>query len=434
MLKKRRFVICLIIGIVLFSCKDSTDKLTLQENLPIQGEEYTLSYTPVNSDLNGPIKMVYVFDYWEPIYSANHGPDKLFENVLSTGDDRATTIDMAKSGDNWEATIAIPDNVCLLSWYFTDGENNDYNNKKTYTSYIYNKKGIPVKNARFRNIDFLEMAKESPERIIDEVKAEVTDYPKNWTSQIIYRRKIFENAETLEELNKEMVNARKDYDSMVKNFGESDSLKQVLAAWLIDYGRNVYRPVQKLAKNSQEEFMEIMATVPLENQWGSMKQYYTSMVEGENLRRENIAFMRNIKGNSAPDFEFETIDGKKGKLSDYRGNYMLLEFWSVGCGPCIAEIPNLKETLEKFGPKGFDILSICMTRNMAEDKFIEFMDEKEITWTTVLEGDDPSISKRYKIYGVPTFFLIDPEGKVVNLGAEIRGERLGKKLSEFYQS
>ncbi|MFP4547522.1 MAG: peroxiredoxin family protein [Fidelibacterota bacterium] len=430
MLKKRTFLIGLIISILLLSCsrQELTNKNT--ENLPVRGKDYTIIY---ESNLTGPVKVVYVYDHWEPIYSAYHGPDKLFENVLNTGPDRATTVDMKKSGNQWQATITIPEEARLLSWYFTNGEKFDYNDRKTYTEYIYNENGKPVKNARFRNIDFLEMAKASPERIIAEIKTEIADYPKNYTSQIIYRRKIFENAETLEELNLELEKARKDYKLLSGKFGETDTLKQVLAAWLYDYGRNVYRPVQKLAKNSFDEFQEIMASVPFENQWGSMKSNYASMLANDNRQQENKQFMANIRGDFAPDFEFEAIDGKKGKLSDYRGNYTLLEFWSVGCGPCIAEIPNLKETLEKFESKGFDILGICLTRNMSDEKFKQFMQEKEITWTTVLEGEDSSISDLYKIYGVPTFFLIDPDGKVTNFGGEIRGDRLGKKLAELYR-
>jgi len=425
MSKHANILIIICIACLLFNC---SQKL---ENVPISGKSHTINYKP--TELKGEIKLVYAYDYWGTLYSSYSGADKLFENVLNADSGRVISEDMEKVGENWKATIDIPQNVTLLSYYFTDGKNYDYNDHKTYVSYIYNNNGIPVKNARFRNVDFLEMAKASPERIIEEVKAEITDYPENWVAHIVYLRKVFENAKTVDELNRQLESANRLYNKLVNTFGESDSLKQVKAGYLFDFGRNVYKPVQILASNSFKEFKEIMATIPIENQYGSMKLNYARFLQSEERGRENKIFMSKLKGVIAPDFKFETIVGKTGKLSDFLGNYILLEFWSTGCGPCILEIKNLKKAYDDYHGKGFEILSVCCD-NTPKDNFIKFIKEKGILWHQVLEGDDKTISNLYKVHYYPTFILIDPDGKVIYLDNEIRGERLSAKLKELYQS
>jgi len=426
MFKVSKLLTIIFIAVLLSNC--SQEKVG---NVPISGEPYTITYTPTM--LQGEIKLVYVFDYWGTLYSSYAGPDKLFENVMNADPGRTTTVNMVKTGTDYTATINIPAGVTLLSYYFTDGENYDYNDKKTYVSYIYNKQGIPVKNARFRNVDFLEMAGASPQRIIEEIKSEITDYPKNWVSHIVYWRKIFENAETIDELKQELENANTAHDKLVQTYGETDSLKQVKAAYLFDFSRNIYRPVQILAVNSYEEFKRIMASIPVENQYGSMKENYAKFLKADRRRYENKIFMAELKGNIAPDFEFITVTGKTGKLSDFRRHYTLLEFWSTSCGPCIAEIENLNKAYNKYNGKGFEILSVCCD-NTPKDNFIKFTSEKGILWQQVLEGNNKTISDLYKVYYFPTFILIDPNGKVINLDSEIRGERLVARLDELYQN
>src|SRR5664279_667848 len=65
-------------------------------------------------------------------------------------------------------------------------------------------------------------------------------------------------------------------------------------------------------------------------------------------------------GNLAPDFTVTDIDGKKLKLSDYRGKVVLLDFWATWCAPCRAEIPHFVEMQQKYGSQGFQIVGISM--------------------------------------------------------------------------
>ena len=65
-----------------------------------------------------------------------------------------------------------------------------------------------------------------------------------------------------------------------------------------------------------------------------------------------------VMGAELPDFTFSDFDGKKHKLSEFRGKFVLIDFWATWCKPCLADIPHLKELSEKYKDKGFEILGM----------------------------------------------------------------------------
>jgi peroxiredoxin len=321
--------------------------------------------------------------------------------------------------------------VTLLSYYFTDGHKFDYNDKKTFTSYIYNEKGVPVRNARFRNIDFLIMAGESQETILAEIRAEIKDHPANWIAQTVYWRKVFESARTFERINSIYDDANKEYQKLVQKYGKSDSLKHVKANFIADYRTSLYGPFQELQEKANTEFMAVMGSIPLEKQYGSVKHKYLSYLEYQKRSSGSTEFLANIIGSIAPDFEYKTVMGAKGKLSDLRGNYVLLDFWGTWCKPCVNEIPNLKKVYAEYHQEGFEILSISSDSFEAE-KLKEYVTEKDMNWLQVLDGQSGPMQQLYKIMSYPSLFLIDPDGKVVSMNNELRGELLNAKLKEIY--
>lgn len=134
-------------------------------------------------------------------------------------------------------------------------------------------------------------------------------------------------------------------------------------------------------------------------------------------------------GGELADFNFTDFDGKERRLSEYRGKYLLLEFWGSWCGPCVGEIPNFKEAYAKYRARGFEILG------MDEDESVEnvkkFLTEKEIAWTN---ATTPSIKelvhKKFRIVAFPTTILVDPKGKIVSFGRTNQLPLRGKELLE----
>lgn len=132
-------------------------------------------------------------------------------------------------------------------------------------------------------------------------------------------------------------------------------------------------------------------------------------------------------GKMAPDFGAKNMEGAEKRLSDFRGKYVLLDFWASWCGPCRKETPNLVAGYQKYKGKGFEILSLSIDQNVEEWK--KAVKTDNYVWTNLKDGGNPveSVAKLYGVTGIPTNYLIDPSGKIVAMN--LRGKELDEKLA-----
>lgn len=145
-------------------------------------------------------------------------------------------------------------------------------------------------------------------------------------------------------------------------------------------------------------------------------------IDGSELRLAPVESMPGVgirPGMEAPEFSSVTIDGDALDLSDYRGKYVLLDFWSTSCGPCVEALPELRQLYERFPREEFEIVGI------AEDDrswLSQFVADNDIRWPQVTQNrfDEGrgAILKDYRVTGIPAYFLIDPEGKIARAGWE----------------
>jgi thiol-disulfide isomerase/thioredoxin len=89
----------------------------------------------------------------------------------------------------------------------------------------------------------------------------------------------------------------------------------------------------------------------------------------------------------------------------------LIDFWASWCGPCRKSIPAIKELYETHKEKGFDVLSVSIDTN--REAWLKAVHEENMPWTQVLSPDKDKTLKEFMIIGVPTLFLVDKEGKIV---------------------
>ncbi len=136
-------------------------------------------------------------------------------------------------------------------------------------------------------------------------------------------------------------------------------------------------------------------------------------------------------GDVAPDFTAETIDGQTIKLSDFRGKTVLLDFWATWCSPCVAEMPNIKQALDKFGSCG-DLVVIGISLDQDPTTVKQFIKRKEIPWPQICKGpaEENPIAKKYNVSGIPATFLIDPQGKVA--AKDIQSTALDQALTKLF--
>lgn len=107
------------------------------------------------------------------------------------------------------------------------------------------------------------------------------------------------------------------------------------------------------------------------------------------------------------------MDGKKHSLSDYKGKWLLVNFWATWCPPCLEEIPDLVMMYDKHKDKDFTVIGIAIDYKNA-DQIRKFAEDNLISYPLVL-GDDEYIAQFGSADVLPTSYLYNPQGKLVKL-------------------
>lgn len=142
--------------------------------------------------------------------------------------------------------------------------------------------------------------------------------------------------------------------------------------------------------------------------------YYDYMLQ------ELAAAEQSVIGAVAPEFSGEDTEGNPLTLSDFRGKYVLIDFWSSGCTWCRAETPNIRKTFEDFKDKNFTVLAASL--DIKKEDWLKAMEEDGLSWPSLLMSseDRKTMGAKYNVKGIPLILLIDPEGKI--LARDLRGE------------
>lgn len=116
-------------------------------------------------------------------------------------------------------------------------------------------------------------------------------------------------------------------------------------------------------------------------------------------------------GQQAPDYEARILDGDVLRLASLEGDVVLLNVWATWCIPCTREMPGLEELHRRYAAEGLRVIGASVDRSSAEGQVRRFVQERDITFTILLDPDE-TVSARFRTIAVPETILIDRSGVI----------------------
>ena len=170
-----------------------------------------------------------------------------------------------------------------------------------------------------------------------------------------------------------------------------------------------------------EYFMNSYVTQVVDYQGPAGIEKYIDIYKEKSVNEENksalaeklIEWAPLTPGNMAPAFTLPDINGEEVSLSDFEGKYVYIDFWATWCGPCKVEIPVLAELAKEYRDKNIVIMSISVDRD--KQAWIDMVTEEKPAWLQLHDGI--MMNDNYLVKYIPTFVLIDREGKILNARA-----------------
>jgi cytochrome c biogenesis protein CcmG/thiol:disulfide interchange protein DsbE len=117
-----------------------------------------------------------------------------------------------------------------------------------------------------------------------------------------------------------------------------------------------------------------------------------------------------IINSNAPDFVLRDLAGKKTALSAYKGKVVLLNFWATWCPPCRAEMPALNRLYLQLRHRGLEVVAVSSDRSINDIK--NFLEDNRVDFL-ILFDEDRSAAKQYRVFSMPTTFLINRKGIII---------------------
>lgn len=194
------------------------------------------------------------------------------------------------------------------------------------------------------------------------------------------------------------------YDAAIKNFVSDNPTSPAVPFAILDLSGDDFK--QAYDNMTPEAKKSIL--MPYAELYNRQAEEMQSERAAEEAHKAEIA-----SGTiTAPDFTLPDLNGKQVSLSDFRGKWVVLDFWGSWCGWCVKGFPALKEAYTKYGDK---IVVIGIDCNESETDWRAGVKNHQLPWINLYNGDNKELYTAYNIQGFPTKAIINPEGKLVDL-------------------
>lgn len=201
-------------------------------------------------------------------------------------------------------------------------------------------------------------------------------------------------------------------------------------------------PASYAAPSYLRLYMGRMAYDEIRKLYDAFPPAVRQMPEAKEVAAELAVLERVQPGQPAPDFEATDVNGKPFRLSDLRGNYVVIDFWASWCVPCRQSNPHMKELYKKYHAKGLEYVYVADNDSQPDEWRKAIKEDGLEDFHHVLRGmkvvsrkpykldHTNDISDKYAIHFLPTKYLIDREGKIVG---KLDSEELDAKLREVFE-
>lgn len=213
----------------------------------------------------------------------------------------------------------------------------------------------------------------------------------------------------------------------------------------------IYQTLDQMRSNVYGNFVKTNTTSPIAlyalQQYAArtmknpdeIQQMFNALPENEKTSEDGKRFQQLIKlseitmpGKLAPQFVQNDPNGNPISLSNYRGKYVLVYFWASICGPCRSLNPKLVQLYNQYHSKGLEIVGVSMDKATADgsgkEDWVKAIQEDKLPWpqTSDLRFWNNEVAKKYGVTSMPSTYLVDPKGIIVDRDLDIY--RLREKL------